>query len=52
MRSTYPRISTLLLPLLLSDHPFSGAASDSIDLQHVGDGKFTVPSHEGSLTIQ
>jgi photosystem II stability/assembly factor-like uncharacterized protein len=30
----------------------SGASSDAIELQYVGNGMFAVLSHEGSLTIQ
>jgi hypothetical protein len=30
----------------------SGAALDAIELQYLGNGMFTVLSHEGSLTIQ
>jgi hypothetical protein len=30
----------------------SGASSDAIELQYVGNGMFTALSHQGSLTIQ
>lgn len=34
------------------DGSISGTSTDAIELQYVGDGMFTVLSHEGSLTIQ
>jgi hypothetical protein len=30
----------------------SGTSTDAIELRYVGDGMFSVLSHEGSLTIQ